>query len=208
MSSLSYFNEVATSWNNMRKSYFDESLKQISLGNEALSGAVVADLGAGTGFLTHELAKKAQIVFSLDQSKNMLKTLDHQSKVLNYKHVFPIQASMTDIPLFDNSMDYVFSNMALHHIEEPLLVFKEAKRILKSGGKLILTDVLRHDGTWAKTEMYDVWLGFEITQLSQWLKEAGFSDFEIEKTPLVAKGFSSQGEYTEAGIFRLMAIKG
>lgn len=207
MSSLSYFNEVASSWNNMRKSYFDESLKQLSLGNEDLSGLVVADLGAGTGFLTHELAKKAQIVFSLDQSKNMLKTLDKQSKLLKYKHVFPIQASITEIPLFELSMDYVFSNMALHHIEEPLLVFKESRRILKSGGKLIITDVLSHNGEWAREEMYDVWLGFEVTQLSQWLREAGFSDFHIEKTPLSAKGYSSKGAYTEAEIFRLVAIK-
>lgn len=207
MSSLVYFNQIADHWNDMRKTYFDDALKQLALGSERLEAGIVLDLGAGTGFLTHELSKSAQLVFALDQSKNMLKRLNQQSKALGFRHVFPIQGSMTDVPLFDDSMDYIFSNMALHHIEEPLLVFKEARRLLKDDGKLVITDVLAHDGAWARAEMHDVWLGFEVPQLQQWLKEAGFKHFHIEVTPLLAKARSSQGELTQAGIFRLTAQK-
>ncbi|NLZ50049.1 MAG: SAM-dependent methyltransferase, partial [Clostridiales bacterium] len=69
------------------------------------------------------------------------------------------------------------------------------------------SDVMEHDGQWAREEMFDEWLGFSNDQIFQWLKEAGFKNIEIENTDLRCKGYSSKGQYTETGIFIATAVK-
>lgn len=45
----------------------------------------------------------------------------------------------------DESVDYVFANMFLHHASSPTNTIKEMVRILKKSGKLIITDLDKHD---------------------------------------------------------------
>lgn len=207
MGSLDYFNDIAGQWNNIREDYFDEILKNKIIRKEEIINKVCADLGSGTGFVSLELAKNAQLVFAVDQSKNMLNELNRESQKSNYKNVYPIRGEFTDIPLFDESMDHVFTNMALHHVEDPLKGIKEMYRILKDGGILHISDVEQHDGAWAHTEMHDVWLGFTHAQVGEWLREAGFKEFEIMSSGLHCKGYSSEGVFTKTGIFIAIAKK-
>lgn len=207
MSSLNYFNDIAGNWNNIREDYFDEALKGKTIKKQEITGKICADLGSGTGFMSLELAKDAQLVFAVDQSKNMLKELNRDAQKNGFKNVYPISGDFSDIPLFDGSMDHVFTNMALHHVEDPLKGIKEMHRILKEGGTLHISDVEAHNGTWAHTEMHDIWLGFTHVQIAEWLREAGFNEFEIVSSGLYCKGYSSEGEYTKTGIFIATAIK-
>ncbi len=207
MSSVSYFDSIADKWNVIRSEYFKDELKQISLSKVDIKDMICADLGCGTGFISLALASKAKLVFSLDCSRNMLKELNSSALNNGYNNIYPIKGLMDDIPLFDNSMDAVFTNMALHHVEKAKQAIKEMYRVLKNGGTLVITDVLEHNGYWAIEEMHDVWLGFSKQQLIEWFEEAGFSDIEVYNTGLSCKGYSSKGEYTEADIFLAKGIK-
>ena len=207
MSSLNYFNAIAGQWNNIREDYFDEALKEKTIQKAEVAGKVCADLGSGTGFMSLELAKDAQLVFAVDQSKNMLKELNREAEKKGISNIYPISGAFDDIPLFDGSMDHVFTNMALHHVEDPLKGIKEMHRILKEGGTLHISDVEAHNGTWAHVEMYDVWLGFTHAQIGEWFREAGFKQYEIVSSGLHCKGYSSKGEFTKTGIFIATAIK-
>lgn len=207
MSSLSYFEGIAENWNTIREDYFDEALKEIVIPKQEVKNAVCADLGAGTGFLSLELAKYADLVFAIDQSKNMLGELSAEARKRGHKHLYPIKGLFTDIPLFDNAMDQVFTNMALHHVEDPEKAISEMYRILKPGGVLRISDVEAHNGTWAHEEMHDVWLGFTHEQVLGWLKKAGFQYTLIKSTGLHCKGYSSKGEFTQTGIFLATATK-
>lgn len=53
--------------------------------------------------------------------------------------------------------------MFLHHVGDPYLAIGEVKRILKPGGKLILTDLDRHNHEYLRIEQKDRWLGFDRT---------------------------------------------
>ena len=49
----------------------------------------------------------------------------------------------------------------LHHCPDPLAAIREMVRILRPAGRLVITDMDAHTHEWLKTEMADLWLGFE-----------------------------------------------
>lgn len=207
MQSVKYFNEIAGLWNDMRADYFEEALKGKIIHTNDIEGKICADIGCGTGFVSLELAKASQLVFAVDQSKNMLHELNRSAIKASLKNVYPISGKFESIPLFDASMDHVYTNMALHHVEEPFEAISEMYRILKVGGMIHLSDVEAHNGAWAHEEMYDIWLGFMHDQIRIWLSKAGFEQIQIQSTGLHCQGYSSQGEFTKTGIFIATAIK-
>lgn len=207
MSSLQYFDSIAKEWNVIRSEYFEERLKYKLLSLQNIKGKIAADLGCGTGFVSLALAKEASIVFSVDQSVNMLKELKTTAVKKDLRNIYPIKSSLDNLALFDESLDAVYINMALHHIKDAEKAIKEMHRVLKTGGTVVISDVMEHNGEWAKEEMFDEWLGFSNEQIIKWLKEADFENISIENTDLKCKGYSSKGEYTETGIFIASATK-
>jgi ubiquinone/menaquinone biosynthesis C-methylase UbiE len=207
MSSLQYFDSIAKEWNVIRSEYFEERLKYKLLSLHNIKDKIAADLGCGTGFVSLALANEASIVFSVDQSVNMLKELKATANKRDLKNIYPIKSSLDNLALFDESLDAVYINMALHHIKDAKKAIEEMHRVLKSGGIVVISDVMEHSGEWAKEEMFDEWLGFSNEQITKWLQEAGLKNVSIENTDLKCKGYSSKGEYTETGIFIASAIK-
>ncbi|ARC86014.1 methyltransferase domain protein [Clostridium argentinense CDC 2741] len=207
MNSLQYFDSIAESWNVIRSEYFEERLKYKILSITNVKDKVVADLGCGTGFVSLALANEAGIIFSVDSSRNMLKELSTTISKKGYKNVYPIKSSLDNLALFDESLNTVFINMVLHHIKDVKKAIEEMYRVLKKDGVVVISDVMEHEGEWAREEMFDEWLGFSNEQMTKWLEEAGFKNIKIENTDLSCKGYSSKGEYTETGIFLASAVK-
>ncbi|MDD3223698.1 MAG: class I SAM-dependent methyltransferase [Clostridium sp.] len=208
MNSVEYFNNIAEKWNVIRSDYFEERLKYKVLSKVNVKNKVTADLGCGSGFITLALAEDSSVVFSVDNSVNMLIELKKNVNNKSLNNVYPLKSSLTDISLFDESIDAVFINMALHHIKDAEKAIKEMYRILKKGGTVVVSDVMQHNGEWAREEMFDEWLGFSNEEITNWLEEVGFKNVNIENTDLFCKGYSSKGEYTKTGIFIASAQKG
>lgn len=207
MNSLQYFDSIAPNWNVIRSEYFEERLKYKILSMTNIKDKIVGDLGCGTGFVSLAVANEASIVFSIDNSINMLKELSASASKKDYKNIYPIKSSLDNLAIFDESLNVVFINMALHHIKNAKKAIAEMYRVLKKDGVVVISDVREHNGEWAKEEMFDEWLGFSKEQMTNWLEDAGFQNIEIENTNLSCKGYSSKGEYTETGIFLASAVK-
>ncbi|WP_026882688.1 class I SAM-dependent methyltransferase [Clostridium akagii] len=207
MNSVEYFNNIADKWNVIRSDYFEENLKFKVLSKVNIKNKVVADLGCGSGFISLALSSEAAVVFSVDNSVNMLKVLKKSSQEKNLNNIYPLKSSLVDISLFDESLDVVFINMALHHIKNAEVAISEMYRMLKKGGTVVISDVMKHNGEWAREEMFDEWLGFSNDEISTWFKKVGFKNIHVENTDLFCKGYSSKGEYTKTGIFIATAIK-
>lgn len=84
------------------------------------------------------------------------------------------------LPIADVSVDYAMANMYLHHVEAPLTAIKEMARILKPGGKLVITDLDEHTHDFLKSEHHDRWMGFKRDHVEAWLIEAGLKNVIVD----------------------------
>ncbi len=90
---------------------------------------------------------------------------------------------MSHLPVSDGEAGCVILDMVLHHAADPLAVLREAFRVLRPGGSLVLADLYRHEHEWVRDQMADQWLGFEEQDLEKWLQEAGFDRARFVEVP-------------------------
>jgi len=83
------------------------------------------------------------------------------------------------VPLPDRSVDLAILSQALHHAQHPQTAVREAARILKPGGQLLILDLREHDFEKARELYADVWLGFKESALHGFLRDAGLQQIEI-----------------------------
>ena len=203
--SNTYFKEVAHQWDELRKGYFPDTLRdEVIIKAYLLPEMEVADIGAGSGFLSSLLVTKARKVNLVDASEEML--AQARKNLADYSNAQFHLAEGREIPLMENSQDAVFANMYLHHAPDPLAAIKEMVRILKPGGRLILSDLDFHDHTWLQEEMADEWLGFERSQIMEWFQQAGLVNTYINCSGSNCCGTSQTDNSQSAEISTFIAV--
>jgi len=179
--SSAYFGKVAGQWDKIRSGYFTEAVRDAAIGKAYLRREMtVADVGAGTGFVSAGLAPLVKQVYVLDGSPAMLAIA--RKNLSGLGNVIFQQADGASLPLPDASLDAVFANMYLHHTPDPLAAIHEITRVLKPGGRLVITDMDSHLHAWLKDEMADVWQGFECAQMRSWLEQADLVNIIVDHT--------------------------
>ena len=179
MSSKPYFEDVAQQWDTMRQSFFSANVRQKALAvADVRAGGYAADIGAGTGFITEGLIEHGLKVIAVDQSGAMLSTM--QAKFAGHAEIEYRTGDAEHLPIPDQTVDYVFANMYLHHVETPAEAIKEMARVLKPGGKLVITDLDEHTFDFLVTEQHDRWMGFKREDVKAWLTAAGLREPEVD----------------------------
>lgn len=201
MSSRPYFDSVASQWDSLRASFFSDAVREKAIAVARVSeGDLAADIGAGTGFVTEGLLRAGARVIAVDESPEMLERL--QSKFGGSGLVECRVGEAEHLPLADASVDRVFANMYLHHVEHPAAAIREMVRVLKPGGKVVITDLDKHDYEFLRTEQHDRWLGFERGDIRRWLEAAGLVDVAVDCLDENCCAQSSSGsERASIGIF-------
>lgn len=123
--------------------------------NPDLQPLNLLDLGSGPGLAAphlFELFPQLHIT-ALDFSQNMLNQISPHSMIKS------ILADVHDVPLADESMDIVFANMLLHWSNEKD-VFKEAYRLLKPGGLIVMSAL----GETSLFELKQAWSDFDNSE--------------------------------------------
>ena len=204
--SREYFASVADGWDDLREGYFSESVREkaISLSG-ARRGGLAADVGAGTGFMSEGLIKLGLRVILVDDSPEML-TRAKKKLGPNAGAEFRL-GSAEKIPVDSDSVDCVFANMLLHHAESPDLVVREMSRILKPGGKAVVTDLDEHDALFLRTEHHDRWMGFSREGVRAWLGQAGLEYVSVDGLDENCCTTSGSGEKAEFNIFAAVGKK-
>ncbi len=149
------------------------------------SGKSVADLGCGEGALTLLLARFCPLVVAVDLSPRMLVTLRDAAREAGLEdgRIQTREGDLEHLPLADGEVEVVFLSQALHHAASPRDALKEAARILKPGGTLLLLDLLAHEQEWVREQYGDQWLGFSADDLETLLEDAGFTQTTLQRLP-------------------------
>ncbi len=201
-SSVPYFEKVANQWDDLRTGYFSEAVRDSAIAKAYLHPEMtVADVGAGTGFVSAGLAPLVKKIHVLDGSNAMLDVA--RKNLAQYTNLEFQNADGLALPLPDSSIDAAFANMYLHHCPDPLAVIREMVRMLHPGGRLIITDIDIHTHEWLKAEMADVWLGFERDQIRAWFEHAGLVNVIVDCTGEFCQSDckSDAGEHADISIF-------
>ncbi|MEO0378596.1 MAG: methyltransferase domain-containing protein, partial [Cyanobacteria bacterium P01_A01_bin.17] len=104
------------------------------------AAATVLDVGCGTGELERLLAEKNphQTIIGVDISKQMI--LQAKKKLEHSDRVRFEQASASSLPASDNDFDMAISASAFHYFPEPERALAELRRVLRSGGEVVILD--------------------------------------------------------------------
>ena len=179
--SAEYFERVAGEWDSLRSGYFGEAVRDAAIARAYLRPEmVVADIGSGTGFMAAGLAPLVAKVYAVDGSEAMLEVA--REKLASFGNVELQLADGATLPFDDAALDAVFANMYLHHCPDPQAAITEMVRVLKPGGRLVITDMDQHEHTWLRDEMADVWLGFARQDLRAWFRTAGLVNIIVDRT--------------------------
>ena len=179
MSSKQYFENIASQWDAMRESFFPESVREKAASVAGVeAGKVAADIGAGTGFITEGLLRRGTRVIAVDESEAMLALMKKKfgtGSAIDYR-----VGESEHLPVQSASVDYAFANMYLHHVENPANAIKEMARMLKPGGRLVITDLDEHNFEFLRIEQHDRWMGFKREEVQRWFDEAGLKNVKID----------------------------
>lgn len=112
-------------------------------------GMVVADIGAGTGFFTTEIAKRVGnrgAVFSVDIVPSFLARIRERVNAEKLGNVTVVQGEERAAGLKPASVDLAFMCATYHHIEYPQAYMRSLLQTLRPGGTLVLIDFERIEG--------------------------------------------------------------
>jgi ubiquinone/menaquinone biosynthesis C-methylase UbiE len=112
--------------------------------SDARPGEVCVDLGSGRGSDVIRLAEivgAGGIVYGIDISEGMIKKAVDTSKRLGVNNVDFLNSSLEKIILRNNIADLVISNCTINHSSDKQAVWSEVFRILKKGGRFVVSDI-------------------------------------------------------------------
>ena len=103
---------------------------------------VVADIGAGTGYMSFRIAPKVSDgkVFAVDIQPEMLDIIDFYKKRTKINNVEPVLATVTNPNLPSKSVDLALMVDAYHEFEYPKEVMEGVVKSLKPGGRAVLVE--------------------------------------------------------------------
>ncbi len=203
-----YFHQVAKSWDSIRAMHvaqhqLEETLFEV-VGDD-FNGDLL-DIGTGTGRILKIFANRVRRGVGIDMSNGMLSVARSNLEGPVYNHIHVRKGDMYRLPIEDQSFDLAILHMVLHYSDNPAEVIREAGRVLRPKGRLIVVDFAAHAEEYLRNDYQHHRLGFADTEIRQCFDAAGISSGsktrQLVGDPLTVKFW--QAEKTD----KLIQLKG
>jgi len=152
-------------------------------------GETVLDLGSGGGFDCFLAAKAVGAsgkVIGVDMTHEMIALARKNASKASYAHVEFRLGEIEHLPVADASVDVIISNCVINLSPDKPQVFQEAFRVLKSGGRLAVSDMVASgklsDQLRSDLASYSACIGgaSPVDELTTTITAAGFTDIRIK----------------------------
>ena len=151
-------------------------------------GEFVLDLGSGGGidcFLASKQVGAEGYVIGVDMTPDMLIKANANKQKMGVRNVEFRQGQIEAMPVDSNSIDVVMSNCVINLSPDKRAVFGEAYRVLKSGGRVSISDIVT-EGNFSPElrAQADQWAAcvtgaIDVAQYTGMMREVGFVDIQV-----------------------------
>jgi ArsR family transcriptional regulator len=170
-----YFSANAERWDRIRSLHVPDGAVEAAMlkliGERPFQA--MADLGTGTGRLLELFAPLYRRGVGIDLSREMLSVARAN---LDRAGIATAQVRQGDLyapPIERDAFDLVTMHQVLHYLDDPARAIREAARLLRPAGRLLIVDFAAHGLEFLRDEHAHLRLGFSDRQIEEWLGEAG-----------------------------------
>jgi ubiquinone/menaquinone biosynthesis C-methylase UbiE/DNA-binding transcriptional ArsR family regulator len=176
-----YFQAHAAEWDRIRALHVAdlnvERAMRAALGERLARepAGLLVDLGTGTGRILELMADRVRRAIGIDVNQAMLAYARAKLDGLGLRHCQVRQGDLYNLPLPDAQADIVVLHQVLHFLDDPGRAIREAARLLRPAGRLMIVDFAPHEMEFLREEFAHRRLGLGSEQVAQWVEAAGLS---------------------------------
>ncbi len=180
-----YFRRHAAEWDRIRRLHVADAAVEEAI-RTALGGQPIRtllDLGTGTGRMLELFAGDIERGLGLDLSLDMLALARTRLDRAGLKHCTVRYGDIYDLAIPRDTFDVVIIHQVLHFLDDSGRAIREAARVLRPGGRILVIDFAPHDLEFLRDEHAHRRLGFAAETVTQWLEAAGLGILRQETLP-------------------------
>jgi ubiquinone/menaquinone biosynthesis C-methylase UbiE len=170
-----YFRAHAAEWDRIRKLHVADEAVEDAI-RAALSDKPfrsLLDLGTGTGRMLEMFGSDIERGLGLDLSLDMLLLARDRLERAGLRNCSVRQGDIYDLPLANDSFDVVILHQVLHFLDDGARAIREAARVLRPGGRLLVVDFAPHEQEFLREQFAHRRLGFAPDTVMQWITASG-----------------------------------
>jgi ubiquinone/menaquinone biosynthesis C-methylase UbiE len=170
-----YFRLHASEWDRIRNLHVADGEVEAAI-KAALADRPfrsLLDLGTGTGRMLELFGPEIERGLGIDLSHDMLALARSRLNRVELRHCSVRQGDVYDLALPKNSFDVVIIHQVLHFLDDGARAIREAARVLRPSGRMLVVDFAPHDLEFLRKEHAHRRLGFAPETISQWMIAAG-----------------------------------
>ena len=170
-----YFRAHAAEWDRIRKLHVADEAVEDAI-RTALSDKPfrsLLDLGTGTGRMLEMFGPDIERGLGLDLSLDMLLLARDRLERAGLRNCSVRQGDIYDLPLANDSFDVVILHQVLHFLDDGARAIREAARVLRPGGRLLVVDFAPHEQEFLREQFAHRRLGFAPDTVTQWITASG-----------------------------------
>ena len=182
------------------------------------AGDVVLDLGSGSGmdsFCAANKVGKTGEVFGIEMTNAQLEKARKLKQTGTFDQAYFVAGHIESLPIIANSIDVVISNGVINLSSKKKNVFKEAARVLKTGGKLVIADIISNkklpDSITSNATLWAACIGgaMELNEYTNYIRHAGFEVKAVKENSYTFISSSARDAMETYGVrsLSILAIK-